>query len=276
MHQHLQEHLIGPYRKISCKVKIRKGIFTGAGVLLLGAVLLVWSLFIRPDPYDEKLTVNYFTGVIDCVAQTGSEIELLTLLAESDGQGAEYTSALQSLETYLSRHGEIIEHGYGGSYKMAVKLYESLSETGEVVPWSMEKIDESGIEMLFSLNEEIYESYGTYAEILTFLYENETLNEKYGEQYRKALSQKLEADAALSDALYSSVLSPHLEGLKSKDPKTYSYYIDTLSGYTDLSNTDNKNPDGAEVAGLRKASDEKKSALESLEIFTIYRREKTK
>lgn len=275
MHQHLQEHLIGSYRKISRKVKIRKGIFTGAGVLLLGAVLLVWSLFIRPDPYDEKLTVNYFTGVIDCVAQTGNEIELLSALAQCEQKDTRYVSALRNLEALRSRHGEIIEHGYGGSYKMAVKLYESLAETGEVVPWSMKKIDEDGTESLFSLNEEIYESYGTYAEILTFLHENEELYESYGEEYRRALTEKLEADAALSDALYSSVVAPHIESLKGKDSQTYSYYIDTLSGFAALSDKDSENPDGAEIGALREKSDEKKNTLESLQIFTIYRREKT-
>lgn len=276
MHQHLQEHLLERYAKINRKVKIRKALFICVSAAIFSTILFMWSFLVRPDTYDEKLTVNYFTGVVDCVAQTGNEIELLSLLADCEEPGMEYTAALSRLEATLSRHGEILENGYSGSYAMALELYERLRETGDVVPWSMEKIDEEGTEKIFALNEEIYESYGTYADVLTFLYGNRELYERYGEEYRKALAEKLAADAQLSDALYSAVLAPHLEELKDKDGKTYSYYIDTLSGFADLSDKDTENPDGAEIGSLLKESEKKKNELEALEIFTIYRREKTR
>ncbi len=273
MHQRIQEFMAEPYKKISKKVRIHNGISALAVFAVTGMVLAVWALFIRPDAYDSDLTRSYFGGIVDSVSQTGREIELMyDLLAADEGNG-QYNAELESLNSMLEHHRNMIANGFSGSYIMAQSIYEKMRETGDVVPWSMKKIDEDSVQKLFSLGEEACASYGLYADILTYLRHNEEAEKKYGDIFRQKLREKLDADAALSDALYFTVASPHMESLTEKDTVTYSYYMETLSDYGDLSSSEPENPDSSQIGRLEKESREKGSELESLEIFTVYRRE---
>lgn len=273
MHQLVQEHLLKSYKYINKCIKKQNIIIYSVSASALIAVITLLILLIKPDPYDTELSKTYLDSLVVSQVQTGEEILCMKDLVEtSASENDNYYITLMSLNQSLELHKSVISGGITGSAAMTEKIYKELEATGKVMPWSGKEVNETHADYLFSLGEEISENYGLYAEILDYLNNNPDLDKQYGKSFRKLLSNKVAADAALSDALFYSTCIVHLSEMEKSDPESYQYYWLTISRNADLSDSEPEEPDSAAIEKLRKDSKAASDELNSSEIITIYRR----
>ena len=273
MHQLLQEYLQKTYQSINGKVRKQNAIIASASGFSFAALLLIFISILKPNPYDTELAKSYLDSLVVAQVQTGGEISGLTELLQADvSDSFHFQLTMSRLKQNLDMHKRIIANGISGSALMTQKIYDNLEKTGKVMPWSSEKINQSYTNYLFELGENTAENYGLYADILDFLNSNEDMNEKYGKEFRTLLSEKLSADAALSDALFHLTCIIHLAEMENADSDAYQYYWLTIANNADLSELDPEQPNAASIEKLRKACDAKTFELNAHEIFTVFRR----
>lgn len=273
MHQLLAEHLLLSYEEMNRKLKKQSLIRCSSSFLVSVLVIILLASIIRPDPFDRELSKSYLDSIVISQVHSGGEILTLSKLLEvPDGDEEGFEATAYSLKSKLETHKELLAKEAVGSLEMTEKIADELKETGKVMPWSKEKLNESDVEALLDLNKEIAENYGLYADILHYLRSNEDLDNRYGQKFRECLVEKIKADAALSDALFYSSCLIHLEPMKKSDSTAYEYYWLTLGENADLSDSEPMKPDTASIERLKKVREEKSFELDSLEIFTIYRR----
>ena len=273
MHQLLQQELTVRHRKINSQIRKQNFLLYGFSAAALTALIILLSSFIAPDTFDEKLAETYLDSIVVSQVQSAGEISTLTRLLQADPDNNPiYTAALHDLKSKLELHNRLLEDESIGSGEMSEKIYQQLKSTGKVMPWSKQAVNEGDVRSLFELGEEIAQSYGLYADVLDFLSENKQLDIMYGEAFRSRLEEKLSADAALSDALFYSACTVHLEKMKKSNPEGYEHYWLTIGEKADLSDSEPTEPDKAAIEKLRKDSSDKALSLNELEIFVIYRR----
>lgn len=272
MHQVLQEHLLHVHKNIESKVKIQNFSFASGSVFLFAVLFFALISIVRPKAFDIDMSKSYLDSIVVAQVQSGEEISLMKSLIDTGLPDEIYDSNLRNLNTKLEFHKGLIDRKAVGSLEMTQEIYNNLKTTGKVMPWSGEAVKESDVEALLELGKDISENYGLYAEILCYLRENEDMNKRFGKQFCLRLSEKLNADAALSDMLFYSACLVHLSHMEDKDPQGYRYYWLTIGENADLSDEEPESPDAAAIEKLKKTRQEKTFELHELEIFTIYRR----
>lgn len=273
MHDSLQEKLLLDYKKIHKKIK-KQNVFIGSiSAVILCALIITVGLLINPEPYDTELARTYLDSIVVAQVQSGRAISTFDKILHTDVKDISgYESLLKELKSDLDFHRELLRTDGMGSTEKTEIIYNQLIKTGKVMPWSGKAVNEAEVISLLELSEDIAENYGTYIDILEFLNENEELNLRFGDEFRNCLENKICADAALSDALFYSSCTVHLDNMKKIEPQVYEYYWNTIGENADLSSSDPLNPDKAAIEKLKKDCADKTNNLNKLEIITIHRR----
>ncbi len=276
VHQRIEEYLLTIDLENQKKLRsrrVRYAVFAaGCAVAIIVSSVLVWNTYIRPQPYDENYAHSVMEGAVTAQMNMSGEIDVMRSLLASDS--SDYMIYASNLHSRLSSHIMMCEAGLIGSPEWAEDALARMTETGKVMPWSRDKLNETAYTELFRHSKSCAEEYRYYLEILDFLKNNESYDNRYGDSFRSKLSALAEADAAVSDALYKLVIAPHLSAMENDDPGNHKYYIEAIGALSDISDSDPEKCDTSALESLMSRRREKLVELSSSEIFTIYERMK--
>lgn len=278
VHQYIEEYLLTLDRENKKKLKSRRVRYTifaaCCAVTVVVASVFIWNRYIRPQPYDEDFAHSVMEGAVIAHMNTGGEIDTMRSLLQSEG--TDYRIYRSNLLSRLSQHTMLCDAELIGSAEWAENALTRMTETGKVMPWSREKFNETAYAELFSYSESCVEEYSYYLDVLDFLENNPSYNERYGTSFRDKLLSLVEADAAVSDALFKLVISPHLSAMEDDDPQNYKYYIEAIGAWSDISDAEPDKCDTSALETLMSRRRDKLVELSSSEVFTIYERMKEK
>lgn len=275
MHQSLQEYLVDASKTINKKIRTQSAVMYSGIACAAIAVIVLWSLFIRPQPCDKQMTRAFLDSATVSLSYSSQEIGLIKdMLTSQSYKSDDIYIQSEKLSDCIMQHSMIIEKGISGSLSNAETAIERLNESGDVLPWSGKVLDSDSALKLFELGKEVCEKYGTYADILIYISENDDIPEAVREEYINALTEKAELDAQYSDALFSYAFSSHFDGMMKKEPDIYEQYVTVIDGYADLTRDEPSEPTPAEIGRLRNESKEKALEIESMQIYMQFLRSK--
>ena len=277
VHQHVEAYLIrldrGNQKKIRGRRNVSITVGVCASVLVIVAAVFVWNRYVKPQPYVEEHVHTLLSGASVAQSNMSGQIEgMLDAIEAEDVR--EYSICESSLRSRLQYNSMLYSSKLTGSSAWAADALERMTKTGTVMPWSEKKLNDSAYTELFAASERECEEYARYLDILSFLYENPTYDEKYGEKFRRTLTELVEIDAEISDVLYKLVLAPHLSAMEKKQPSDYKYYMESLGKSTDISSSDPEKCDTSTLEALLSKRRDKLVELSTSELFTIYERMK--
>ena len=275
VHQNIEAYLNTLDRANQKKIRAHRNVNIAAGFCASGlAVLLgvfMWNFFIKPQPYNEEHTHTLLSGAVIAQSNMSGQVDgmLDVIDAQSPSEYEIYESVLRSRIQYNSM---LCSSGLTGSPEWAEDAFDRMTESGKVMPWSGEKLNEWAYTELFAASERGVEEYARYLDILSFLNDNPSYDEKYGDKFRSTLTELIETDAEISDVLYKLVLSPHLSAMEKDQPDDYKYYIEALGKAIDISDNEPEECNSATLESLLARRREKQIEISASELFTIYER----
>ena len=209
-HQILQEHLARSDAENQAavrKARVKTGaVCAGALACLACVLLLFYTLWIRPRPYDETLSEMALDAALTQYTNAGLQYEAMAALLEGKtGPDA----CLASVQRW----------GTAAGVSAQAALEAMRAGGGSVVPWSRAPFDFENCLSLFALPSERAAAYPAYIRAYSRLLAGERTEEK--EAFSAALSALIEADADLAWLLDRAVSFPHTTGMTEAREKTY-------------------------------------------------------
>lgn len=272
-HQIIQDHMLKKYQAIEKQVRKQNVALSVLTSFFVAILVLGFSAVFSPDPFDEALSKSYLDSIVVSQVFKGNEISLTKdMLLSLRQNSSDFDNIAIELSDKISFHKNLITNKSVGSYEMTEKFYKNMIETGSTMSWSSEKVNLSDIKLFFEYAESVFRNYSLYADILKFIKYEPNLDHNAVDFFCDRLEEKIEADAALSDALFYSSCLIHLNEMKNKDLSAYEYYWKTIGENADLSDKDPNIVDKAAIEKLKKDCEDKEYLLNESEIFTIYRR----
>jgi len=277
VHQNIEAYLCVLDRENQKKIRAKRnaniavGFCASAVAVFLG--LFIWDSFIKPQPYNEEHTHTLLSGAV--IAQTNMSGQIEGMLDAIDAESvSEYEIFESVLRSRIQYNSMLCDNELTGSPEWAEEALVRMTDSGKVMPWSGERLNESAYTELFASSERGTVEYAKYLDILSFLNENPGYDEKYGDKFRLTLRELIETDGAISDVLYKLVLSPHISAMEKDQPEDYRYYIEALGKSIDISDDDPEKCDSATLESLVAKRRDKQIEISASELFTIYERMK--
>ena len=205
IHQIIEDYLIEQNRQNQKRIWRRKrlkwGITIGVLIFLLTSGTFVYINYIAPQPYSKEFAQPVIYMGVSAYSNVAKQYEnvraLLDCAIEKPLEYDKEFSLYKNKVDYLSLNFN--------SILFSEELLEDMLNSGEVMPWSKQKFDEEQYKKLLYLAEDRKEEYEQCVNVLTYLMENESLKQRYGEEYCELFDQLIETDAQISSILYQIV-----------------------------------------------------------------------
>ncbi|MBE6627001.1 MAG: hypothetical protein E7628_07470 [Ruminococcaceae bacterium] len=274
VHQLIEEYLVkidAENRRKLIKRRAARWMLSACCVIVVAvSSVILWNAFVRPQPYDEYYAHSVMEGAVTAQMNLSGEIEtMISLLSANDSN---YTIYRSNLSARLAQHITLSEAGLITSPEWAEEALSRMMETGKVMPWSYDRMNEIAYTELFEYGKSCAYEYAYYLEVLDFLVANKTYNDRYGDDFREKLTALALADAQVADTLYKLVIDPHLSAMEKADSQNYVYYIEALGGLSDISGSEPEKCTTADLEAAIARRRDKLVELASSEVLTIYDR----
>lgn len=206
LHQILRDYLAGCWAENKRRLRLRRvrvGVAAGLALMLLACGgLFVWELWLRPRPYDERLSAMALDAATIQFINCGLQYEAMTAMLAGEMEP-------RTCADLVAAHGE----GISRSARLAI---EQMQEgDGEVIPWSGQPFDFESAGMLLALPGERADAYATYIRAYALVSGADE------DGFSEALCELLEADADIAWLLEQIVCLPHVDGMSEAQRLSY-------------------------------------------------------
>ncbi|MDO5338084.1 MAG: hypothetical protein Q4E89_11645 [Eubacteriales bacterium] len=191
----------------------------------------------KKQPYEEALAENVLDAAFSSYFSAGMQyedlIKLLECLLEEKTDETAYERYIRSSRTDLERNSAL-------RTQAALSYSDLLPPTGEVMPWSMQPLNENSYKALVTLVPNLAKAYLEYIQVLEEARADEKLWEDFGRDYLENFQKVITADAYVVGKYYNDVIAPELSAMETssdeKEQQNYHLYITNI-GYIREQNT---------------------------------------